>query len=216
MGSARDVPGGVAIDPTPFFSRRAQRWEPGAIRSLLPLESVPGMISLVAGKPSPETFPFAKLSISLKDSNESTIVLEESLLREALQYGLPGGNAELIQWFRGLQKRVHGLPESGDWACCVGNGSQELIYRAFQLFTDLGDPVCLETPAYPGVVGFLRADGHHLIEVNSDIDGLDPSELERILCSWPEKHRLPRVLYTVPTGSNPTGRSSTESRKAEI
>ncbi|KAL2361376.1 hypothetical protein RJZ56_005734 [Blastomyces dermatitidis] len=136
---------------------------------------------------------------------------------------------ESMKWFRGLQKRVHGLPESGDWACCVGNGSQELIYRAFQVFTDLGDPVCLEThvPLFSmpiifleklltGVVGFLRADGHHLIEVNSDIDGLDPSELERILCSWPEKHRLPRVLYTVPTGSNPTGRSSTESRKAEI
>ncbi|KLJ09634.1 hypothetical protein EMPG_14960 [Blastomyces silverae] len=217
MGSARDVPDGVAIDPTPLFSRRVQRWEPGAIRSLLPLESVPGMISLVAGKPNPETFPFAKLSISLKDSNENTIVLEESLLGEALQYGLPGGNPELIQWFRGLQKRVHGLPESGDWACCVGNGSQELIHRAFQVFTDLGDPVLLETHDAPsGVVGFLRADGHRLIEVNSDADGLDPSELERILCSWPEKHQRPRVLYTVPTGSNPTGRSCTESRKAEI
>ncbi|OJD14341.1 hypothetical protein AJ78_05306 [Emergomyces pasteurianus Ep9510] len=216
MRSIRDTPEAVAIDPTPLFSKRIQQWEPGAIRSLLPLESLPGMISLVAGKPDPETFPFAKISMSLKGSDETIIVLEESLLKEALQYGLPGGNAELIQWFKGLQMRVHGLHEANDWDCCVGNGSQELIHRVFQVFTDLGDPVLLETPAYPGVIGFLRADGHHLVEINSDSDGLDPSELERILSDWPEKHQRPKILYTVPTGSNPTGRSCTESRKAGV
>ncbi|KKZ65477.1 hypothetical protein EMCG_08709 [[Emmonsia] crescens] len=88
MGSIGDTPEGMAIDLTPLFSRRIQQWEPGAIWSLLPLESLPGMISLVAGKPYPETFPFAKISISLKSSNETTIVLEESLLREALHCGL--------------------------------------------------------------------------------------------------------------------------------
>ncbi|KAK2750375.1 putative secondary metabolism biosynthetic enzyme [Myotisia sp. PD_48] len=205
----------ATVDPTPLFSRRVQKWEPGVIRSLLPLEALPGMISLVAGKPNPETFPFAKISISLKDSNE-TIVLEESDLRDALQYGLPAGNSELIQWFEELQIKVHGIDANDGWACCVGNGSQELIHRAFQVFTDLGDPVLIETPAYPGVAGFLRADGHELVEAASDADGLDPSDLERILLEWPEQRRRPTVLYTVPTGSNPTGRSCTESRKAKI
>ncbi|OAX81663.1 hypothetical protein ACJ72_03995 [Emergomyces africanus] len=212
----RGSPEAVAVDLTSLFSERVQQWEPGAIRSLLPLESLPGMISLVAGKPYPETFPFTKISMSIKDSNETTIVLEESLLKEALQYGLPAGNAELIQWFRGLQKTVHCLRESNDWACCVGNGSQELIHRGFQVFTDLGDPVLLETHyGTRGVIGFLKADGHHLVEVISDSDGLDPSELERILLDWPEKQQRPKILYTVPTGSNPTGRSCTDLRLAK-
>ncbi|KAK1145514.1 hypothetical protein N8T08_004072 [Aspergillus melleus] len=203
------------VDPTTLFSKRVQQYEPGAIRSLLPLEVLPGMISLVAGKPNPETFPFSDISISLKDSNGHRIVLEEGRLSEALQYGLPGGNAELIKWFEELQRRVHGIGDHQGWACCIGNGSQELIHRAFQVFADLGDPVLIETPAYPGVVGFLRADGHQLIEVQSDAEGLNPVDLERVLFAWPGKRR-PRVLYTIPTGSNPTGQSCTEIRKAQI
>ncbi|KAI1338798.1 PLP-dependent transferase [Xylariaceae sp. FL0016] len=203
------------VDPTPLFSKRVGQWEPGAIRSLLPLEAIPGMISLVAGKPNPETFPFSKIEISLKESHQK-IVLEENVLRDALQYGLPGGAAEFTQWFEGLQKRVHGLGSSSGWGCCVGNGSQELLHKAFQVFTDPGDPVLIETPAYPGVSGFLRADKHHLAEITSDSDGIDPAILEKTLNEWPADKRRPTVLYTIPTGSNPTGRSISEVRKREV
>ncbi|KAL2194753.1 TdiD protein [Corynascus similis CBS 632.67] len=202
----------MAVDPAPLFSRRIQRWEPGAIRSLLPLEAIPGMISLVAGKPNPQTFPFSKISITLNDSKETTLVLDDAALSEALQYNLPAGHPGLLKWLEGLQQTVHGLSSAGSWACCVGNGSQELIHKAFQVFTDLGDPVMLET----GVSAFLRADGHELVEVCSGPDGVDPSDLERVLSAWPENRRHPTVLYTVPTGSNPTGRSCSETNKARI
>ncbi|KAI9037499.1 aminotransferase-like domain-containing protein [Aspergillus affinis] len=223
----------TTVDPTTLFSKRVQQYEPGAIRSLLPLEALPGMISLVAGKPNPETFPFAEISILLKGSDGHRIVLEEDQLSEALQYGLPGGNPELIMWFEELQRRVHGIRDHQGWACCIGNGSQELIHRAFQVFTDFGDPVLIETyictilpPSFPimadyftgqriRVAGFLRADGHQLSEVQSDAKGLNPVDLERVLSAWPGKRR-PRVLYTVPTGSNPTGQSCSEIRKAQI
>lgn len=49
------------------------------------------------------------------------------------------------QWFEGLQQAVHGVGSATTWTCCVGNGSQELIHKAFQVFTDPGDPVLLET-----------------------------------------------------------------------
>ncbi|KAL4990755.1 pyridoxal phosphate-dependent transferase [Aspergillus falconensis] len=211
-------PNYAVVDPTPLFSSRVQKWEPGAIRSLLPLEALPGMISLVAGKPSPETFPIAEIAISLKGApaGKDRIVVDGEELNQALQYGLPRGHAGLIQWFETLQKRVHGLDEEGGWACCIGNGSQELIHRVMQVFTDPGDPVLLETPAYPGVVGFLRADGQELIPVYSDAHGLNPASLDQILSTWPSDSPRPKVLYTTPTGSNPTGQSCTETRKAEI
>jgi tryptophan aminotransferase len=67
-----------------------------------------------------------------------------------------------------------------------------------------------------GVVGFLRADGQELIPVYSDADGLNPACLEQTLSTWPSDSPRPKVLYTTPTGSNPTGQSCTESRKAEM
>ena len=67
-----------------------------------------------------------------------------------------------------------------------------------------------------GVSAFLRADCHELIEVGSGANGIDPFDLERVLSTWPESRRRPRVLYTVPTGSNPTGRSCSEANKARM
>jgi tryptophan aminotransferase len=216
MGSVAYEPEALVFDPSPLFSRRVQRWEPGAIRSLLPLEAIPGMISLVAGKPNPDTFPFSKISITVNGPEEKTLVLEGAALSEALQYGPPAGHPGLLKWFSGLQQAVHGISNSDSWTCCVGNGSQEIIHKAFQVFTDPGDAVMLETPAYPGVSSFLRADGHELVEVASGAEGVDPSDLERVLSAWPEHRPLPKVLYTVPTGSNPTGRSCSETNKARI
>lgn len=41
--------------------------------------------------------------------------------------------------------KVHGLRAKDGWGCCIGSGTQELIHKAFQVFTDPGDPVLIET-----------------------------------------------------------------------
>lgn len=61
-----------------------------------------------------------------------------------------------------------------------------------------------------------RADEQELIQVHSDAQGLDPIGLEQTLVEWPSDRRGPKVLYTTPTGSNPTGQSCTELRKLEM
>lgn len=55
------------------------------------------MISLVAGKPNPETLPFAEIAITLKGPAGTKIVLDEADLNVGLQYGLPAGNSELTK-----------------------------------------------------------------------------------------------------------------------
>lgn len=41
--------------------------------------------------------------------------------------------------------RIHGLDAAGTWGCVVGNGSQDLLYKAFQVFTDPGDSILIDT-----------------------------------------------------------------------
>lgn len=55
------------------------------------------MISLVAGKPNPGTFPLAEIAITLKGPAGTKIVLDETDLNVGLQYGPPAGNGELIK-----------------------------------------------------------------------------------------------------------------------
>ncbi|TLS21968.1 uncharacterized protein PpBr36_09659 [Pyricularia pennisetigena] len=206
---------GQALDIDLLLSKRIRRWQPGAIRRLIPLGSKPGMISLVPGMPHPSTFPFSNVSFDVKNPDggpEETITLGHELTSNAFQYDLAGGNAHLIDWFLELQKRVHGFSKGENWSCCVGNGSQDLIFKAFQVFTDPGDAVMIES----GVVGFLKAENHKLIEIPTDAYGIIPAELEKILSSWLPGRPRPKVLYTTPIGSNPTGATCPESRKIEI
>ncbi|KAI6350851.1 hypothetical protein MCOR25_010341 [Pyricularia grisea] len=206
---------GKALDIESLLSKRIRRWQPGAIRRLIPLGSKPGMISVVPGMPHPSTFPFADLSFTVKSSHggpEETIALDQKLVSDAFQYDLAGGNAQLIDWFLELQKRVHGSSNGHNWSCCVGNGSQDLIFKAFQVFTDPEDAVMIES----GVVGFLGAENHKLIEIPTDAYGIIPAEFEKILSNWLPGSPRPKVLYTTPTGSNPTGATCSELRKTEI
>ena len=67
------------------------------------------MISLLAGKPNPECFPFSSITITLKESNEK-IVLTQEEMDIAFQYALPGGVGGLIQ----VRMRLFVCPESLD------------------------------------------------------------------------------------------------------
>ncbi len=55
------------------------------------------LLILGPGKPNPETFPFSKISVTLNGPEETTLVLDQAALSEALQYGLPAGHSGLIK-----------------------------------------------------------------------------------------------------------------------
>merc|ERR1711920_162139 len=61
--------------------------------------------------------------------------------------------------------------------------------------------------------------GCNLVGIESDGFGIIPDSLRTTLENWSSLHAgksAPRVLYTIPTGGNPTGASMTEGRKREI
>jgi len=69
----------------------------------------------------------------------------------------------------------------------------------------------------------LRPLGCHILPVKTDHDGLMPSSLQEVLSPWmpgapddDQQSPVPKILYTVANGGNPTGASLTLERKQEI
>ncbi|KAJ7192513.1 pyridoxal phosphate-dependent transferase [Mycena pura] len=220
----------LTLDIAPFLAKTSELWKACGIRGLFPLENIPGMISLVAGRPNPTTFPFESITIKLRPTLQGmpaaadgadplTLTLEGAQLSEAMQYGMTAGVARFIEWLEGFQTHVHKRAPNDSWSVTVGSGSQDLMYKACQSLIDEGDFVLLEAPTYAGVLGFFAALPCTLIEVNADSQGLDPASLQSILSSWETTHPgkpYPKFMYTTPSGSNPTGASIPEARKVEV
>ncbi|KAJ6583605.1 pyridoxal phosphate-dependent transferase [Mycena vulgaris] len=218
------------LDIAPFLSQKSQLWKACGIRGLFPLENIPGMISLLAGRPNPSTFPFESITMKLRptltgmpaptgEDDPFNLKLEGDVLTEALQYGGTAGVARFIDWLDGFQTHVHKRVHDGTWAISVGSGSQDLMYKACEALVDEGDSVLVETPVYAGTLGFLATLPCSLIEVNADPQGLNPANLDSILVNWETTYpgkRFPKLLYTIPSGSNPTGASIPEARKVEV
>ncbi|KAI9327887.1 pyridoxal phosphate-dependent transferase [Obelidium mucronatum] len=192
------------MDYSRFISPKSARRQPSAIRQLAPLMALPGMISLGGGNPHPNTFPYVGLSFRLRSGEE--IDVPESELAAALQYSPTNGIPALVKWLKDLQLQEHKPPCGDDFDVCVGNGSQDVLTKAFDMLLSEGDTLLCESPAYVGSLAYLRPLGCRFAETRS----------RRSLANWGDAATRPKVLYSVPIGGNPTGCSTTLARKKQI
>uniref|UniRef100_A0A4W5PW74 Aminoadipate aminotransferase n=1 Tax=Hucho hucho TaxID=62062 RepID=A0A4W5PW74_9TELE len=211
-----------------FLTAVSAARKPSAIRMLTELQqrSPPSMISLAGGAPNPNTFPFQSCSIQVK--NGDMLTFDETMMKRALQYSASSGIPELLTWMKNLQKNLHNPPtadysaEKGQMDMCVTTGSQEGLCKVFEMLVNPGDNVLLDAPTYSGTLAALQPLGCNLINVPSDQHGIIPGGLKEVLSSWDpaDVHKphsnVPRVLYTIPNGGNPTGASMTTQRKREV
>ncbi|KAG8779759.1 hypothetical protein FRC12_023857 [Ceratobasidium sp. 428] len=223
----------------PYLSELANSRRPNPIRGLYPLEARPGMISMLAGKPNADTFPFTSFSFTannpayykdMQTTNEPLtsitsdssapgqlhITIPPAQLATALQYGPTTGLPDLISWVYTLQAAQHKRYQGEGWRVSIGTGSQDLLYKSFSAFINPGDPVLIEAPVYAGVVPMLKSSWCELVEVPTDGQGIQSSELEHILEAWPQDKPKPKILYTTPYGSNPSGATATTERRKQV
>lgn len=219
-------------DLAALLSHSARNRMPSAIRSLFPAELIPGMVSLLSGKPNSSTFPFQRILLELKpslhpDGKTETVAIEGEDLDIALQYSATSGLPKLVDWIEAFQSRVHSRPRvksgaAGEvWRCSFGNGSQDLLTKAFEALLDEGDSVVLESPAYSGILPSLVAHKARFFEANTDAEGLEPTYLDNLLSNWhtapaTKQARFPKFIYTTPTGANPSGTTASDTRKRAI
>jgi len=181
------------------FSSRVQSLQSSAVRDILKLTQGSDMISFAGGLPAEELFPVQAVK-------EAAIrVLEAG--SSALQYGLTEGYLPLREGIveRMALKDIHATPDQ----MLITTGSQQAIDLLVGVLTEPGDAVLVEKPTYLACLQVFSMHGLKVIAAESDENGIIPADAERLI----REHR-PKIMYCVPTFSNPTGRVwSLERRK---
>ena len=201
------------FEPLKFLSQRYSGRQPSLIRSIVQANmGVPGMISLAGGLPNPAVFPFSGMSATIGDT---TLEVPADQVVAGLQYSASIGMPKLHAQLSAMQQRFH--KPTLETSLLVGTGSQSLLAQAFDMLLNPGDTLLVEAPTYPGALAALQPVRPTLRSVATDRDGLIPSSLRDILEHWDAADGAkPRVLYTIPTGQNPSGATITAERRVEI
>ena len=99
-------------------------------------------------------------------------------------------------------------------------GSTSGLDMAYRMFTTRGDYILTESYTYCSAVESATPLGVKCIGLPMDSEGLLPPSLEDVLTNWdPSAHNnasKPWLLYTIPTGQNPTGATQSEQRRRDI
>ncbi len=184
---------------TPWtLARRAERMNPSVIREILKVTERPGIISFAGGLPSAKTFPVTEFA-------EACATVLRNDAQAALQYAASEGFGPLVEMV------AERLPWKVDPAqILITTGSQQGLDLVAKVLIDSGSRVLVETPTYLGALQAFAPMEPEIVSVRSDDAGVDIADLGA-KCSQPA-----RFLYVLPNFQNPTGRTMTESRRAEL
>jgi aromatic amino acid aminotransferase I len=116
-----------------------------------------------------------------------------------------------------------GAPPYADWRVCLTVGSTGALEQALRMLCDgwgRRDALLTEEFSFSTALETAAPLGVRVVGVEMDGEGMLPGRLESILEGWDPKERggarKPHVLYTVPSGQNPTGATQGEQRRREI
>ena len=147
-------------------------------------------ISFARGNPSPDILP-----VEAMGECAQAVIAREG--RTILNYGPAGG----YQPLRETIAAEHGVEPS---QVMISTGSLTgFNFLMRHLFADGGNAV-IEAPSYDRTIGVLRAVGAEIESVPLSDAGLDLDRLESLLGA---NAFVPKVLYTIPTFQNPSGRT---------
>ncbi|WP_433291185.1 PLP-dependent aminotransferase family protein [Actinoplanes sp. CA-030573] len=188
---------------TPLPARRLAGVASSPVRDLLALIDRPGVISFAGGLPAPELFDLDGLRAAFDR------VLSTPDGRRHLQYAPTEGNADL-RALVAARMTARGLP-TGAGDLLITTGSQQGLTLIAAALLDPGAVVAVEEPTYLAALQCFQLAGCRIVPVASDPDGVDPAALASVFAT-----ERPALLYLVPTFANPTGRTLSLSRRAEV
>ncbi|MFD4522826.1 PLP-dependent aminotransferase family protein [Streptomyces sp. NPDC058470] len=188
--------------PVPPLAARARSIGGSPVRDILAVTARPEVINFAGGLPAPELFDVEGISAAYR------AVLAE-VPEQALQYstteGEPGLRAALA-----ARTSARGLATGPD-DLLVTTGSQQALSLLATALLEPGDTVLVENPCYLAALQVFGFAGARVVAVPGDGHGVDPEALEELVA-----RERPKLLYTVPTFQNPTGRTLPAERRAAV
>lgn len=162
------------------YAERVGKIRSSAIREILKVTEMPGVISLAGGLPADELFPVGDIQAAVN------YVLESDDAAASLQYGPTEGYLPL------RQQIAKTMNEKGV-SCCsdeilITSGSQQSLDLLGRVFLNPGDVVLVENPTYLGAIQAFEAFEPRLEAVDTDEQGMLPDALEKAIHEAQECH----------------------------
>ncbi len=184
----------VVAAPPPLAARlRDVKSSP--VREILALTARPGVISFAGGLPAPELFD----AQGLHDAY-SAVLRDPIVAGRSLQYSTTEGDPALRAAVAG-RLTARGLPTDAE-DLLITSGSQQALTLLATVLLEPGDRILVEEPSYLAALQAFALAGAQAIPVPCDDDGLDVDAVARLAAEHGAK-----LLYTIPTFHNPTGRT---------
>jgi DNA-binding transcriptional MocR family regulator len=163
----------------------------------------PGTINFGVGQPSADLLPVGLV----RQATESFFAAAQPF---DLNYGVPRGDARFLDSLAVFLTARYGSPATADSLFVTGGNSQAMSLVS-TVFARPGDTVFVEEPSYFLAFNIFRDHGLNIVSIPLDDDGPNIAELEKAL-----QHHEPAFFYTIPSFHNPTGLSSSETRRQQV
>lgn len=199
MTVAEPLPTHSSVPP---LAARARAVGGSPVRDILAVTARPEVINFAGGLPAPELFDAEGIAAAYQ------AVLAEAPAR-ALQYSTTEGEPALRDALA-ARTTARGLPTGPD-DLLVTTGSQQALSLLATALLEPGDTVLVESPCYLAALQAFGFAGARIVPVPGDEHGVDPVALEELVV-----RERPKLLYTVPTFQNPTGRTLPAERRAAV
>ncbi len=191
-----------AAAPMPPLAARAAAVGGSPVRDILAVTARPEVINFAGGLPAPGLFDAEGIAAAFR------AVLAE-VPERALQYSTTEGEPTLRAAVA-ARTAARGLATDAD-DVLVTTGSQQALSLLATALIEPGDTILVENPCYLAALQAFAFAGARVVPVPGDELGMDPAALDELVAL----HR-PKLLYTVPTFQNPTGRTLPAARRAAV
>ncbi|KAL1898403.1 Aromatic/aminoadipate aminotransferase 1 [Ceratocystis pirilliformis] len=219
-----------------YLSAESKHRQPCMLKKAAQHLKKPDIISLGGGLPSSEYFPFSemKLRVNMPDAftetgpssqttmgkHDMSVLDAEYDLAIALNYTQASGSFQFMRWITEHTELLYNPPYA-DWGCSETIGSTSALEIALRMLCDKNrkDTIITEEFSFASAIETMTPMGLAIAGAKVDGEGLDSESLDEILSSWDEQargSRKPHVLYTVPSGQNPTGATQSLERRLAV
>lgn len=183
----------------------AMAYTAGVVGNLFGAMTNPNIISFGGGAPAREALP-----IDILRQLTDEVVVQNKRGVEALQYGPIGGTQDMKEIIVKELLSPKGVKCTTENVMVVAGGL-EGINLICQVYIDPGDVILVESPTFVHSVEIFDMFEAKCVGVAMDEDGMCVDDLEEKI-----KQYRPKMIYTIPTFQNPSGRTLSLARRKRV